>query len=105
MERLRHLITASLRQPPNRRLHSEIHVLADEISSFFGERRLFARYLGVIKRIGVTKARTIFSEVKQSGAREPHKLFFWKCRQNGRKAGPKRRPAKDGDGAERTVKS
>ncbi len=82
MERLKHLLAASFRQPPNKRLHSEIHALADEFSAFFGERHLFARYLGVIKRVGAARARAIFAEVKQGGAREPRKLFFWKCRRD-----------------------
>lgn len=79
MERIKQLLASSLRHAPNKRLHSEIHALADEVSAFFGERKLFARYLGAIKRVGAAKARAIFSDVRQSDAREPRKLFFWKC--------------------------
>ncbi len=64
----------------NKRLHSETHLLADEISVAFGERKQFAMYLGVIKRIGVNEARRIFAEIKQSDCRNPAKLFLWKCK-------------------------
>jgi len=65
---------------PNKNIHSDIHALADEISTFFGERKLFGRYLGTIKRIGVARARSIFADVKEGKADNPGKLFFWKCR-------------------------
>jgi len=80
MEGIKNLLHSQLEKKPNKRMHSEIHALADEISSYFGERQRFAMYLGVIKRVGVSRARAIFSEVKDSDARDPHKLFFWKCR-------------------------
>ncbi len=65
---------------PNKNIHSDMHALADEISGAFGERKLFARYLGTIKRIGLARARIIFSEVKEGHADSPGKLFFWKSR-------------------------
>lgn len=64
----------------NKNLHSKIHWLADEISVFFNERKKFAMYLGIIKRIGFDKAYQIFQEIKQSKAKEPKKLFMWKIR-------------------------
>lgn len=81
MEGIKKALQARQPQKPNKRLHSEIHALADEISSYFNERRRFAMYLGAIKRIGVAQARTIFSEVKSGDARDPRKLFFWKTRE------------------------
>lgn len=80
MDDIKQLIKSKLSAAPNKRLHSEIHALADEISTFFGERKKFAMYLGVIKRVGATRALTIFSEVKGGNANDPRKLFFWKCR-------------------------
>lgn len=80
MEDIKDLLKSKMRSEPNKRLHSEIHALTDEISVYFGERNKFAMYLGVIKRVGAAKALAIFSEVKTSGARDPRKLFFWKCR-------------------------
>jgi hypothetical protein len=75
------------RQPQpaaNKKLHSEVHVLADEMCRWFGEPtsgpgNRFGTYLGVIKRLGVTRARTIFAEVKADvqNARNPRKLFMW----------------------------
>jgi hypothetical protein len=87
MEGIKKLLHEQLHKKPNKRLHSEIHALADEISSYFGERQRFAMYLGTIKRVGVSRARIIFSEVRDSDARDPRKLFFWKCR----------KPAKPGE--------
>lgn len=62
----------------NKNIHSEAHYWADEISSAFGERKKFALYLGIIKRIGVKEAQRIFSEIKQSNVKSPGKLFVWK---------------------------
>ncbi|MBI5022807.1 MAG: hypothetical protein HZC05_01405 [Candidatus Magasanikbacteria bacterium] len=66
----------------NKNIHSEIHYLADEISTFFGERGRFGMYLGAIKRIGVQEAKRIFSEVKQADCDNKIKLFFWKTKKN-----------------------
>lgn len=62
----------------NKNIHSDVHYWADVISTAFGERKKFALYLGIIKRIGVKEAQQIFSEIKQSNARNPAKLFLWK---------------------------
>ena len=80
MEKLEKLVRARLQQKPNARIHSDIHALADEISASFGERAKFAMYLGVIKRIGVARARAIYADIKSSDVREPGKLFFWRSR-------------------------
>ncbi len=63
----------------NKRLHSEAHVLADEMSAYFNERKKFGMYLGVIKRLGIPKARSIFAELKSesAGVGSPRKLFMW----------------------------
>lgn len=82
MEGIGGVIKKKLAKGENRRLHSEAHVLADEISTLFNERKRFAMYLGVIKRLGVSKARAIFAQVKaDSGAvGNPRKLFMWLAR-------------------------
>lgn len=79
MEGVGDVIRRKLARGANRRLHSEAHVLADEISSFFNERKRFAMYLGIIKRLGVPLARAIFAQVRSdSGAVDnPRKLFMW----------------------------
>lgn len=64
----------------NKNLHSKTHLLADEVSQFFNERKKFAMYLGIIKRAGFDKAYQAFQEIKQSDAKEPEKLFMWKMR-------------------------
>lgn len=66
----------------NKNIHSEIHYWADVISSAFAERKKFAMYLGVIKRIGVKEAQRIFAEIKDSDAKNPGKLFVWKARRH-----------------------
>ena len=60
-------------------LHSEAHVLADEISTHFSERKKFAQYLAVIRRMGVPQARTLFSSIKSGDANvdNPRKFFMW----------------------------
>lgn len=77
---------------PNRHLHSPAHVLADEVTTAFGEKKLFARYLGVILRVGEPEARAIFRTIRQDGANEPGKLFMFLCR--------KKSCGKDGANAE-----
>jgi hypothetical protein len=57
------------------------HDLADQISRAFGEPKMFLAYLGMINKVGETRARSIFGEINESKCREPRKLFFWKCRE------------------------
>ncbi len=64
-----------------RYLHTKNHLLTDEISRYFNEPKKFAMYLGVIYRIGFNRAYQIFSEIKQSKAKTPAKLFMWKVEQ------------------------
>lgn len=61
-------------------MHSEIHYWADTISRAFGERNRFGMYLGVIKRVGVERAKQLYSEIRQSSSRNPGKLFLWKSK-------------------------
>jgi len=63
-----------------KKIHSEIHDLADEVSLYFGEKKKFGLWLGVIKRVGVARGREFFSQVKQSHAltiQDQAKLFMW----------------------------
>ena len=64
---------------PNKNIHSPAHALADEITTAWGEKKLFGRYLGVILRVGVSRARTIYRTIQQDGAKEPGKLFMYLC--------------------------
>jgi hypothetical protein len=64
----------------NKHIHSEVHYLADEISTAFDEKRLFGMYLGVIKRIGIDRAKQIFAELKESNVKSPGRLFIWKSK-------------------------
>ena len=69
MEKIQNII--ALKKPQNKNIHSEAHYWADVISSAFGERKKFGMYLGVIKRVGVPRARQIFGEIQESNAKEP----------------------------------
>lgn len=80
MEGIKSIIKAR-RNLKNKNIHSEAHYWADIISREFHERQRFAMYLGIIKRIGVKPAQKIFSEIKQSQAKSPAKLFVWKTSQ------------------------
>ncbi|PLX26408.1 hypothetical protein C0581_04600 [Candidatus Parcubacteria bacterium] len=62
----------------NKNIHSDVHYLADTISSTFGEKNRFGMYLGIIKRIGVGRARQVFAEIKDSDIDNPGRLFVWK---------------------------
>ena len=76
----------------NKRLHSPAHVLADEISLAYGERKRFAMYLGVINRVGVETARGVFRRLQQEKAGENNgKLFMYLCRKE--PSAPKADPA------------
>ena len=70
-----------IERPKNKNIHSDIHYWTDVISSAFGERKKFAMYLGLIKKIGVPEARRIFAEIQESHVSSPGRLFFWKAKQ------------------------
>ncbi len=79
MDRIRKIIKAQDKKK-NKNIHSEIHYWADVISTAFGERKKFAMYLGIIKRIGAKEAQRIFAEIKQSNPNNPGKLFVWRSK-------------------------
>lgn len=68
-------------QVENKHIHSDIHFLADEISTYFGEKRLFRMYLGVIKRFGVSNARALFKEIQETKGKTAGKLFIFLTKQ------------------------
>lgn len=85
MEGIGGVIRKKAGSKPNARIHSEAHALADEIAAAFDERKAFAMYLGVIKRVGVARARAIFAEVKSDASvRNPRKMFMWLARNPGK---------------------
>jgi hypothetical protein len=49
-------------------IHSEEHLIADDISKYCGEPKRFNLYLGIILRIGKHRAYQIFSELKHRAA-------------------------------------
>jgi len=79
MERLRKLLKTKTNER-NKNIHSEAHYWADVISRAFGEQRKFGMYLGIIKRVGLERAKQIFNEIKESEPKSPGKLFVWKSK-------------------------
>lgn len=85
MEGIGGIIRKKADAKPNARLHSEAHLLADEMCQFFSEKKRFGMYLGIIKRLGVPKARAIFAQFKSGeiAADNPRKMFMWLTRNPG----------------------
>ena len=50
-------------------LHSEMHLLTDEITTFCNEPKLFAQFLGRIKTVGLPVSYQAFSELKDGTQR------------------------------------
>lgn len=82
MDGISKLLKKKIQPKQNKNIHSEVHYWADIISSSFGEKNRFGMYLGVIKRIGVDRAKQIFAEIKESKIDNPGKLFVWKSKQS-----------------------
>lgn len=86
--------------PKERFMHSEAHVLAAEISAYFAERKKFALYLAIVRRMGVPQARTLFAEIKSGDANvaSPRKFFMWSTRRAPKepKAPAPKKPRKSG---------
>lgn len=80
MDTLSTLLKSKVSAKTNKNIHSEVHYWTDVISTAFGERKRFAMYLGVIKRIGIKEAQKIFNEIKDSRVTSPGKLFMWKAK-------------------------
>ena len=79
-----------IRARRNPHLHSELHLLVDEVRTLFGEKASkgkgsFSFYLGFFKRLGVGRVRRILGEVKESKVDEPVKLFWWKVKEEFKK--------------------
>jgi hypothetical protein len=67
-----------------RTMHSETHALAKDVSEYCGEPKLFARYLGRIKAVGLGHAYRAFSDLKDGRRRraikEPGKWWMWRTK-------------------------
>ena len=98
MDDISNLIKKSIKRPENKRIHSEAHALADEISTFFNEKKKFGMYLGVIKRIGIPRAREHFSSIRSDRGKlkNPQKLFMWLSRNTKPGSGVENNSDKDG---------
>lgn len=78
---------------PVRGMHSDLHYTAKEASEFCGEPRSFGLYLGIIKRIGTSRAWQIMSELKEIPDRKSRaRLFMFKSKKHvGNKTAPSNR--------------
>jgi len=73
-------------KPANFHLHSDLHLLVDEVRAKFGETAKkgpgsFSFYLGFFKRLGTKRVREILAEIKEAKVDHPAKLFWWKIKQ------------------------
>ncbi len=80
MDNISKILKKTAQPTTNKNIHSEIHYWTDIISTAFGERKKFGMYLGIIKRIGVDRAKQIFAEIQESNIKDPGKLFMWKSK-------------------------
>jgi hypothetical protein len=87
------------RPKPSVKLHSEEHLLADEISKAFAEPKRFAMYLGVIKRVGAGEARRIFRELQLEGKGNLGRLFMYLCSKKAKEKKAADLAKKQGDAA------
>ena len=83
MDDISKILKKSPQKKQNKNIHSDLHYWTDIISSTFGEKKKFGMYLGIIKRIGVPRAKQIFAEIKDSSIDNPGKLFVWKSKEKG----------------------
>jgi len=75
----------NIKQRKNHHLHSELHLLVDEIRAWFKETAKkgpgsFGFYLGFFKRLGISNVKRIFGEIKESKDPRSVKLFWWKIK-------------------------
>lgn len=73
----------------NKKLHSEMHVLIDDVRKSWGETAKigvgsFAHYLGTFNRLGLPRVRQMLAETKESS--NPKRLFWWMVGDIARKA-------------------
>jgi len=65
-------------------LHSEMHLLADELTTFCHEPKLFAQFLGRIKTVGLPVSYQAFSELKDGtqrrAIRQPGRWWMWRTK-------------------------
>jgi hypothetical protein len=64
----------------NKNIHSRLHFVVDEMTTYFGEKKKFGVYLGLVKRVGIQNAYDIYSRFKENGDRRAA-LFFWHLKQ------------------------
>jgi hypothetical protein len=77
------LSKVSTRTKPNRHLHSPAHLLAEELSVKFNDRRHFGLYLGMATRYHHDYLRKIMGEVLENkNIQTPGKLFSYLVKKN-----------------------
>lgn len=72
------------KKAPEKNMHSDLHLATKEVWEYCGKDMTFAFYLGLIKRIGTTRARYILGNLKDkpTPAHTPGKMFVWLAKNN-----------------------
>lgn len=70
------------KRQPKKGIYNELQYFVDETMTLFNETdtKFFGMYIGVIKRIGLSRARAIRAEILEWNPDHPGKAFMWKCR-------------------------
>jgi hypothetical protein len=66
---------------PNPNIHSSLHNFIDETRKEWGDTISFGQWLGFLKGVPVEALYQIRAEIKDSHARAPVRLFFWKVKE------------------------
>lgn len=72
------------KRKPERGIYTGLQLATKEVWEYCNKDKPFAFYLGIVKRIGVDRARYILSNLKdrQKPADHPGKMFVWMVKNN-----------------------
>ena len=72
------------RKKPDKNIHSDLHLVTNEVWEYCGKDKPFAFYLAMIKRVGTDRARYILANMKDKPvpAHTPGKMFVWLLKNN-----------------------
>ena len=76
LEKLKVNWDLSLKPKKEKGIYTDLQMATKEATDYFNEPKLFGRYLGFIKFIGIQEARKRLAEQKESGVHNP--AFFFR---------------------------
>lgn len=94
-----HLQTISKKNKLKHGIHSELHEFIDETREEWNDKLSFGRWLGLLKDVPLTILYQIRGSIRESNARIPAKLFFWKVKELKKKSIDNNTKAPPSDGA------